>query len=178
MENQDVTVKLKRIYHLYDQSFWYYFILPFFICLIIGKISSIAFLTGVLPSFLVAAWIVLWFFYPKEFLIKKNWIEYQRRVTISYYEIFRRARGVPVKATYTIWLVKKIELCQNSVEKKFGVGHIRVFGSTEVQAKRGLEVYVKIPEPHVIRGIPNFEEFCRQAPELLGETVEIVSNIE
>lgn len=178
MEERRMTVKLRRVFNLFSKSFLYYTILPFALCFVIGKISGIDFLSGFLSSFFVACGIVLWFFYPKEFLIKKNWIEYRRLVTISYYELFRRARGIPVKATYTIWLVKKIELCQSPLEKKLGVGHIRVYGNTEVQVKRDLGDYVKVPEPHVLYGIPNFEEFRRQAPELLGETVEIVSNIE
>lgn len=170
-----MTVKLKRVFNLFSKSFLYYTILPFALCLVIGKISGIDFLSGFLSSFFVACGLVLWLFYPKEFLIKKNWIEYRRLVTISYYELFRRARGIPVKATYTIWLVKKIELCQSPLEKKLGVGHIRVYGNTEVQAKRDLGDYVKVPEPHVLYGIPHFDAFREKIRECMDERVEIVS---
>ena len=114
----------------------------------------------------------LFFDSPKRLLVERNSIQYQKWVGVSAGGAFWRVRGVPVKATYTIWLVKKIELCQSPLEKKLGVGHIRVYGNTEVQAKRWGD-YVKVPEPHVLYGIPHFDEFREQIKDYIQEQPEI-----
>ena len=177
MEERRITTKLRRVFNLFSKSFLYYFILAVVLFLVIAVIVGIDSLLTNFFLIIFASCVALCFFYPKELLVERNSIQYQVWARASGGGLGWRVRGMPVKATYTIWLVKKIAFYQNPVERLFGVGHIRVYGNTEVQAKWWQDL-VKIPEPHVIWGIPNFEEFRRQAQELLGENVEIVSNIE
>lgn len=174
MENS-MEIRLWRIFNLFNRRF----------LLFSGGIFAVWFLIlwwseRDFPK--VEAWIPwlviiplqLFFYSPKRLLVEKNSIQYQKWVSVTASGAFWRVRGVSVKATYTIWLVRKIEFYQNPVERLFGMGHIRVYGNTEVQAKRWGD-YVKVPEPHVLYGIPHFDEFREQIKEYMDEKVEIVS---
>ena len=156
-----MKIGLWRIFNVFHTSYWFFIVFFVVAELVFSLLLKENFLTDTFWIPFTVICVVRLFFYPKSFSVQRNSIVYRQWRAVSAGGLFWRVRGVPVKVTYTIWLVKEIEFCQNPIEKLFGVGHIRVYGRTEVGAKR-LADYVKIPEPHVLYGIPHFDAVREQ----------------
>ena len=170
MEAPTVTVKLKRIFYLFNPVCW----IPWAIFLALPLLwrgnNSIAVRTG-LDFTLLALFIGTLFTFPESFSIENGTIRYTDFVKARTFWISRG--GVSVRVDYTVRRVRDVEFRQNFVERLFNVGHMRFRGSTSFDAKEKWEDRIPGRKKHVLYGIPHFDEFQEQLKELLKENAEI-----
>ena len=164
-----MTVKLKRIFNLFNPPSW----IPGAVLLVVLLIwrGDESFVVRVsLDITILMIYLLALLDFPKSFSIEKGTIQYTDRVRIR---VFGHRGGKSLRVNYTVRRVRDMEFCQNFVEKLFNVGHIRFRGSTSFDAKERWEDRVPDRKKHVLYGT-----FLEQIKDHMDEGVEIVSNME
>ena len=170
MEAPTVTVKLKRIFYLFNPVCWIPWSIFLALCLLWRGNNSIAVRTS-LDFTLLALFIGALFTFPGSFSIENGTIRYTDHVRVRTFWI--STGGVSVRVDYTVRRVRDVEFRQNFVERLFNVGHMRFCGSTSFDTKEKWEDRIPNRKKHVLYGIPHFDEFQEQLKELLKENAEI-----
>lgn len=114
-----------------------------------------------LPSVLVVFFVAYWFFLRKQrwVILKQDAISYQENSPIR---VSHSAWKWYVDAEFTISYITRLELEQTWLEQRFNMGHIRMRGHTEVNARERYVEQLSERREHVVYGILDFSAF-RQA---------------
>ena len=170
MEPQGMTIKLRRVFNLFNPTYW----IPWFVLLAVlliwrGDESLVVRVS--LDIIVLMIYLLSLLDFPGSFSIEKGTIQYTDRVRIP---IFEHGKGrINVRVKYTVRRVRDVEFRQNFVERLFNVGHMRFRGSTSFDAKEKWEDRIPGRKKHVLYGIPHFHEFQEQIKELIKENTEI-----
>lgn len=166
-----MTVKLKRIFNLFNPTYW----IPgavLLVVLLIWKGDESFAVRVSLDITILMIYLLALLDFPKSFSIEKGTVRYNDRVRIR---AFGHGRGgISVRVDYTVRRVGDVEFRQNFVEKLFNVGRMRFCGSTSFDAKERWEDRIPDRKKHVFYGIPHFDEFQERIKEHLKEEPEVL----